>query len=333
MSPGNWLVQTDFVLLALPVIVLLVLSWARGEAAQKAVALPGFAWLPPASGHGMCSTRVGNTLRAVALIALVPLVAGPPDGADEDNRDTAAALVVVLDNSSSMTAGDFRPLNRLEAAKRSLRAFMSKLGETELGLVALAAAPQVVAPVTRDRRFVLAALEKVGPAAYEDDGTAIGTGVASAVNRLRREEGAARRILLITDGVSNRGTASSADVAEAAQAMGIRVDAIGIGTDTISRFHVPTANGAQQEVEARIEIDDRALDALSTRTGGTYHRVRNIEELEQVLAGIEASYAGPQASSGREVQRKWMAVLALFSLGMLGTELLLRHFVFREIPQ
>jgi len=333
MLPDEWLTQSGFLLLALPVIALLIFAWIRGEGRRAAIPMPGFEWLPRASGRGGLQARTGITLRAVALLALVPLVVGPAEKSGDEKRVAAGALVVVLDNSSSMTAGDFRPFNRLDAARRSLRSFLTRLPETEIGLVALAGSPQVVAPVTRDRRFVLGALERIGPAASEDDGTAIGAGVASAVNRLRNGGNEPRRILLITDGVSNRGTVSATDAAEVARMMDIRVDAIGIGTDTISRFSVPAADGVQREVEARIEIDDRALDGLATRTGGSYSRVRSLADLEKALAGLEATYLPARPSAGRDLKRNWMEILALVALSLVGVEMLFRHFIIREIPQ
>ncbi len=333
MGPVDWLRQPDLLLLAFPVIALLVFACTRGSGRQAAVPVPGFEWLPGTSGHGRLRECAGVTLRSLALLALIPLVAGPAGNAREEKRPATEALVILLDNSSSMTASDFQPFSRLDAAKKTLRAFLTRLPVTGIGLVALAGSPQTVAPVTRDRRFVLAALDRIRPAAYEQDGTAIGAGVASALNRFRSEGNGPRRLLLITDGVSNRGNVSSADAADVARMMDVRVDAIGIGTDTISRFSVPTDDEAQQEVEAKIEIDDRALEGLAAKTGGTYSRVRNLGDLEKALAVLETTYDLSKRSTGVAYGLNWTTSLTLLALGLLGVEILFRHFVTREIPQ
>ena len=315
----------------MPVFALLVVAWVRGNAGQAAVPVPGLEWLMPGAAHTRIQERTCIILRTLALLALIPIVVVPLPESGGAKDQAAASLVVVLDNSSSMTAADFQPFNRLDAAKRSLRSFLGRLPKAGVGLVALAGSPQTVAPVTEDRRFVLAALGRIGSIAYEDDGTAIGSGVATAVNRLRSASNGPRRVLLITDGVSNRGNVSPADAAEVARMMGTRVDAIGIGTDTISRFSVPTAEGVQQDVEARIEIDDRALDGLATRTGGRYWRVRNVEDLDRALAALEVTYEQP--GHNRDCRPDWRALLALAASVLVGMEVLFRHFVVREIPQ
>ena len=325
--------QPILFLLALPVIALLALSWVRGHAAQTAVPIPDLEWLMPGAVRSRLEERVCITLRALALLALIPLVGWPGEPSREEKLEPTPALVVVLDNSSSMTAADFQPVNRLDAAKRVLRSFLTRLPETGIGLLALAGSPRTLAPITVDRKFILAALDRIEPTSYDEDGTAVGSGVAIAVNRLRSGSDGPRRLLLITDGVSNRGNVSPADAAEVARMMDVRVDAIGIGTDAISRFSVPTAEGLQQDVEARIEIDDRALEGLAAGTGGSYSRVRNISDLENALAGLEATYRTSGRSGHRNGKLDWPALLALIASGLVAAEIGFRHFVVREIPQ
>lgn len=333
MQPGDWLDQPGTFLLALPVIALLVLGWVRGRASQAAVPMPDLAWLMPDACSVRLQDRVCIALRALALLALIPLVAAPTQKLGREKPEATPALVVVLDNSSSMTAADFQPLNRLDSAKRSLRSFLIRLPETGIGLLTLAGSPRTLVPITTDRKFVLSALDRIRPTSYDEDGTAIGNGVAVAVNRLRSGSDGPRRLLLITDGVSNRGNVSPADAAEVARMMDVRVDAIGIGTDAISRFSVPTEEGMQQDVEARIEIDDRALEGLAARTGGSYSRVRNISDLENSLARIEATYRASGRPRNIDGRLDWAILLALLASGLVGAEIGFRHFVVREIPQ
>ncbi len=333
MTPGDWLKQPALFLLALPVIALLVLAWGRSKNVQASVPIPDLAWMMPGAHRGKARAGVCIAIRALALLALIPLVADPGRRPLTAKRAATPALVVVLDNSSSMTAADFQAVNRLGAAKRSLRVFLNRLPEAEIGLVTLAGSPRTLVPVTEDRRFVLAALGRIEPTPYEEDGTAIGSGVATAVNRLRSTSNGPRRLLLITDGVSNRGNVSPADAAEVARVMDVRIDAIGIGTDSISRFSVPTSEGMQQSVEARIDIDDRALEGLATRTGGTYSRVRSLQDLENALARLEATYRTSGRSADKSGTLDWTFLLALISSALLAAETGFRHFVVREIPQ
>ena len=247
-------------------------------------------------------------------------------------RDRLPALAVVLDVSSSMTADDFAPQNRLEEAKKHLKEFISSAGEVELGLILFAASPQLAVPVTFDHDAVRDALQKARTAGFNNDGTALGSAIASAVNRLRDGPWSKRRILLITDGVNNSGPVSPLDAARIASAFGITIDAIGIGTDSVSRFWIPTQDESFAELEARIEIDDKMLADLTRETAGTYHRVRNSSELREALRSLERLPAPPASVQSAAARFRWSRILSIAAILLLAVEFLLSRFTFSELP-
>lgn len=313
--------------LAPPALLILQLSIRRRDGA---VDLSGFEWI---SGAGKMRPSVAPAIfRAAALVCLAPVVAGLQPAEVRKPVPPPEALVIVLDVSSSMTAADFTPVDRLQAARLRLKEFVLRHPELELGLIQLAASPRLLVPVTSEHEAVLRALDGIEPAGYGEDGTAIGSGVASAVNRLRGGPWGKRRVLLVTDGVNNRGPVAPLDAARAARALGVSVDAVGIGTNRISRFWAPSENGPAAEVRARIEIDDKALQELAEETGGSYRRVRSSGELADALAalGPGSENTVPAVEAAPDFRRIQLPALA--ALVLLCVELLLSQIVLSELP-
>ncbi len=272
-------------------------------------------------------------IRVVALICLVPIAAGLQSGRMVPLEvQKPEALVIVLDVSSSMTAEDFKPENRLAAAKELLKEFVASHEKLEVGLVLLAASPRLAVPVTPDHPYLIEALDKVSSAAYGEDGTAIGSGIASAINRLREQSARRNRILLVTDGVNNRGALSPADAARIAADMGVVINAIGIGTDAVSRFWVPSPQGVPAERNARIEIDDGALEQLAEITGGSYKRVTGYDEMRQALLSLAEEISPLVEGYGREVDYTWVQWLSAACILFICLEFVLTRFVFFELP-
>jgi Ca-activated chloride channel family protein len=321
-----------FLCLTLPVFAGLALRWLRPAHRRFAVPFSGYSWLPVSCHKGGATPRASLLLKTIALLCLVLIAAGI-GSADRPRRALPRpALVLVLDVSSSMTADDFSPTNRLEEAKKRLREFLAAHQDAEAGLVQFAASPRLLAPVTGDLATLALALQRVQPAGAEEDGTAIGSGIASAVSRLRNGPWGERRILLVTDGVSNRGSLAPLDAARLASIFGIRIDAIGIGTDAVSRLWVPNPGGGQTEVEARIDIDDQTLESVTAETGGSYQRVRNSVELSRALDSLKIGRIAPTIVDPSEKGREWVRLLALAALCSLGTGLVLSDLAFSVLP-
>lgn len=295
------------------------------------LSLSSYDWIPAAGVSRSYPCWLAILLRFAALLCLISLAAGIRFGEVIPIAvEQPEALIIVLDVSSSMTAEDFSPVNRLEAAKMLLSEFAVAQGNADLGLILLAASPRLIVPATAERGSLAQALGKAIPASYEEDGTAIGSGIASAVNRLRSGPWNRRRIILVTDGVNNRGALAPTDAARIAAGMGIRIDTVGIGTDTVSRYWVPSVLGAPIEVKARIQIDDKALEDVSRITGGSYRRVTNSDEMRHALESLATERKQIPVAAQPDYSRvRFLVVVAIF---LIGIEFTLTRFIFPELP-
>jgi Ca-activated chloride channel family protein len=317
--------MTAAVAIALAALILLDLVWKDRRAAW---AFPACEWLPDSERRSGRGPRLQQLARVGAAVALAAIAASPgPVAAESAPADSAE--MIVLDCSSSMTADDFQPRNRLEAAAAALVDHVRGRPSGQFGVIAFAASPRLAAPVTPDRESIVAALRSARTASFHDDGTAIGAAISSAINRLRSGPWKERRILLVTDGVDNRGPVSPLDAADLARALGIAVDVIGLGTAGLSRFLVPLPGGGVTELRARIEIDSRGLEAVAARAGGTFRGARNAQELRAALAALAAP---PRTIPVPARSRRWLQLLALAALGLLVLELLVGRFLLPELP-
>lgn len=230
--------------------------------------------------------RVPVGLRSFCLAAWIVAVAGPQVGASRSEvRSEGISIVLAVDLSSSMLAEDFTPANRLDVAKQTAIDFVRARPSDRIGLVAFAGQALTQVPVTNDHAVLEAALRDLHVGALED-GTAIGTGIATAANRLRRAPGKSRVIILLTDGVNNRGTVDPRTAARAARAFGIRIYTIGVGTQ--GEAPVPTGQGAQglRYQMLPVEIDEALLTEVATMTGGRYFRATDSESLRHIFGEI-----------------------------------------------
>src|SRR5438093_1671331 len=186
----------------------------------------------PAAGAGerLWIARLPVTLRSLCVGAWIVAAAGPRVGsARAETRSEGISIVLAIDLSSSMLSEDFSPANRIDVAKQTAIEFVRERRSDRIGLVAFAAQALTQVPITTDYAVLEQALRDLRIGMIED-GTAIGTGIATAANRLRRAPGKSRVIVLLTDGVNNRGTVDPRTAAQAAAAFGIRIYVIGVGT-------------------------------------------------------------------------------------------------------
>ncbi len=324
--------SSPWLLCAAVVPLILFMAQALRRTGPPSIRCSAAEWLPGKHEQGVAAAVLVPQLRYIAMLALVPLLAGITAPGPMEPVSLPSAIVIVMDTSSSMTAEDFGPSGRLEAAKDKLREFVQANPDAEMGLITFSGTPRLVAPITPDHDAVLRAISRIRPAAYGEDGTAMGSGLGSALNRFRGGPWVSRRIVLITDGVNNRGAIAPGDAAEMGRLLGVVIDSVGMGTDEATRLRVPGAEGEQLELQARIDIDDAALAAVSRRTGGAYRRVRSAEELRRALAAVTARTREPGASIPRESGSFWIRLLAGAALGLLLLEFLLHRFVLAELP-
>jgi Ca-activated chloride channel family protein len=233
--------------------------------------------------------RVRHVIHAMKLAALALIVlamARPQRGAAEEEILTEGVdIMVALDASGSMAAEDFEPRNRLFVAKAVIRQFIEGSRNDRIGLVVFAGKAFTRCPLTLDYGVLLNVLEDVQLGAIED-GTAIGNGLATCLNRLRESKAKSRVVILATDGVNNRGEIPPLDAARMAKAVGVKIYTIGIGTHGTARFPVKDDSGATVYVSLPVEIDEGSLTRIAESTGGIYYRATDRPSLEKIFQEI-----------------------------------------------
>lgn len=226
-------------------------------------------------------------LRLLALALLLIAFARPQAGVTaEDVATDGIDVVLALDLSSSMLAEDLAP-NRIGAARAVAADFVRGRRNDRIGLVVFAGEAFTQAPLTLDHGVVTTLIEELQVGVVED-GTAIGMGVATAVKRLSDSAAESKVIVLLTDGRNNRGSIDPATAARMAQALDVRIYAVGAGTRGAAPVPVDDPLFGRRTVSMQVDIDDEALEEMASLTGGRYFRATDRESLERVYAEIDA---------------------------------------------
>jgi Ca-activated chloride channel family protein len=224
-------------------------------------------------------------LRMFAFIFLVTALARPQSSSRGENISTEGIdIVLVNDISGSMLAEDFRP-NRIEAAKKVALDFIDGRETDRIGLVVFAGESFTQCPLTIDHAVLKNLLKDLRSGVIED-GTAIGMGLATAVSRLKDSKAKSRVIILLTDGVNNRGSIDPMTAAGIAQSFGVRVYTIGVGTIGMAPYPFQTQFGIQYQ-NVRVEIDEALLQKIADQTGGRYFRATDNRSLKTIYAEID----------------------------------------------
>ena len=224
-----------------------------------------------------------NLLLASAIVAL----ARPRSGARAENVTSQGInIVLVIDLSSSMLAQDFQPQNRLEVAKDVVKRFVTARSSDRIGVVAFAAEALTQVPLTTDYPVVTAAVDNLAAGQLED-GTAIGTAIATAANRLRNAPGRSRVMILLTDGENNRGSIEPRTAGKAAAAFGIKIYAIGVGTEGMAPVPVGRGLFGLRYENRPVRIDEALLTDIARESGGRYFRARDAAALQRIYEQID----------------------------------------------
>lgn len=283
-------------------------------------------------GQASLLARVPPLLRLLAWSAWVLAASGPRLGGSRvEVKKEGIAIVLALDISSSMLAEDFAPSNRMEVAKQQAVSFIKARSADRIGVVAFAGEALTQVPITVDYPVLEQSVQalKIG---MLEDGTAIGTGLATAVNRLREAPGKTKVILLLTDGENNRGTVDPRTAAAAAAALGIRVYTIGVGTE--GEAPIPTGRGLsgfRYEV-LPVRIDEPLLRDIAASTGGRYFRAQDSEALTQIFRQIDGLEKTPIQVTRYVRYDEIAKPLVLAGLLALGLELLLGATLVVRVP-
>ena len=301
----------------------------QGGAAIRISTVAGVLHAPKTVRHYL--RHLPFALRAAAFALLVVALARPQDIEQNVRTNTEGIdIVLAIDVSASMLARDFRP-DRITAAKEVAGSFVADRYGDRIGLVVFAAEAFTQSPLTTDQSTLQTLLARIRSGLIDDSGTAIGNGLATAINRLRESEAKSKVIILLTDGVNNRGQIAPMTAAEIARAQGIRVYTIGVGTQGKAPYPFQTAFGVQY-MDVDVEIDEPTLKQIAATTGGQYFRATDNASLKEIYSEIdkmEKTKISVQEYSKKQEEYKNWAIL-LFSL--LLVEILLRNTLLRNIP-
>jgi Ca-activated chloride channel homolog len=312
--PGVLELQTP---LALVLLLALPAWWLwRRQRRPAAIVFSRASVLAQGPRTGQGAARAIFILRNVAIAALVLAAARPRTPASAQTVTSEGIdMVIAFDISSSMLAEDFRPANRLAVAKSMTRDFIRSRQSDRIALVAFAGEALTQVPLTTEYQVLLQAVENLQPGQLED-GTAIGGGIATAANRLRDAPGRSRVIVLITDGVNNRGV-DPRSAARAASVFGVRIHAIGVGTEGVAPVPVgrgPT--GLRYELQP-VQIDERLLVEITGMTGGRYFRARDpgaLSRIYELIDALERTRVETRTYVRFTEQFRWPLALGLFAL-------------------
>lgn len=312
----------------IPIIVWYVLRQKKMSASLQISSLNGFKNAPKTWKHYLRHILFAIQVAVFALLIIV--IARPQTDENWEKQTTEGIdIVMCMDVSTSMLARDLSP-DRLEASKNVASQFIAGRPYDRIGLVVFAAESFTQCPLTTDHAVVTNLMRNISTGVLED-GTAVGDGLATSVNRLRESDAISRVVILLSDGENNRGEIPPLTAAEIAKTFGIRVYTIGVGKMGTAPYPVQTPFGTRiQQVEVR--IDEETMQSIADITGGKYYRATDNEALENIYKKIdelERSKIDVKEFSKKQEEFKPFAMTALI---LLIVGIFLKISVFRNIP-
>lgn len=269
-------------------------------------------------------------LRIFALVMIILAVARPRSSEQMDKVDTEGIdIILTMDVSTSMLAKDFTP-DRISAAKDIAIEFISQRPYDRMGIVVFAGESYTQCPLTTDRATLINLMKEISTDLIED-GTAIGNGLATAVARMKDSDAKSRVIILLTDGVNNRGEITPQMAAEIAKTYGIRVYTIGVGANGMAPYPVMTPWGVDIQ-KVQVEIDEDLLSEIAESTGGRYFRATDNTKLMEIYNEINKMEKARITVDSFPVYKELFMRYAIAALAALLLELLLKMFVIRRLP-
>jgi Ca-activated chloride channel family protein len=328
-------------------LLLPVLGWLKGKQGQP----PAFVYSSVQLVRGILNvtrTRSGAFLAALRwfILALLITALAQPRLTRSETKISASGvdIAAVLDMSFSMADEDFelhgQPADRVTMAKEVLKKFIEKRPNDRIGLVVFATDAYTAAPLTLDHDFVLQNLERLHLGTIDGGSTAIGSGLSTAINRLRELKSKSKIVILMTDGRNNAGKVTPRTVAEAAKALGVKIYTIGVGKrgesrrprmDRQGRYLVDFFGRKIYDPDPE-DLDEDVLQEIANMTGGKYYRADNSQKFQAIYAEIdklEKTEAEVKKFAHHEELFAWVISPGL---GLLLLEVLLRHTVWRRLP-
>ena len=271
-------------------------------------------------------------LRCAALSLIVVAIARPQSAEHYTNTTTEGIdIVLAVDVSTSMLAKDFIP-DRLSVAKEVASEFISDRTGDRIGIVVFAGESFTQSPLTTDQSSLQTMLGRITSGVIED-GTAIGNGLATSINRLRESDSKSKVVILLTDGVNNRGEISPLTAAKIAKDMGIKVYTIGIGKRGTATYPVFDERGREVDVvNMKVEIDEKMLRNIASQTGGEYFRATDKKTLEAIYEQINTLEKSRVEVENRTTLHEEYLVFVLWALAALLLEFIINRVVLKRIP-
>jgi Ca-activated chloride channel family protein len=270
-----------------------------------------------------------------AALMIVALARPQTTHATTSVKASGVDIMLALDVSGSMGALDLtldeQPADRLQVTKSVVKKFIDQRPNDRIGLIAFAGAPYLISPLTLDHDWVHRNLDRVQLGTLED-GTAIGSGLSAAVNRLRSSDAHTKLVVLLTDGVNNAGKVQPTLAAEAASALGIKVYTIGVGKHGQAPLPVTGEDGRRRIVMTETDVDETTLQQIAKQTGGEFFRATDTKSLEAIYAHIDEQEKTSREVSRYERRDEKLAWALVPGLLLLAAELFAGSTVLRRVP-
>jgi Ca-activated chloride channel homolog len=319
-----------FLWLGLLLPVMIFLYWKNNNLNLASIKVPSIKNFSGLASFRATIRHLPFVLRLLALSALIIAMSRPQTKNDEQQAEGEGVdIVLCIDVSGSMTAQDFTP-NRMEAAKKVASDFIDRRLTDRIAIVIFSGESFTQCPLTTDRAVLKFAVESIRNGLLED-GTAIGDGLSTSVDRLRSSKTKSKVIILLTDGENNGGLIGPDNAKEIAKAFAIKVYTIGVGTDGYAPFPLTTAMGVIMQ-QQKVTIDEKLLTAIASETGGKYFRAKDNTGLENIYKEINELEKSKVeiATLTRYTEKFFPFVMA--ALVLLLLEVILRFTFFKKFP-
>lgn len=328
--------RTPLILILVPLVIGLYL-WQRRRQQDPSFRFSSVA-MAGASGQTWKAqfAFLPYMFRLIALVLFVVALAGPQSILEESKITTEGIdIMLAVDCSGSMAAEDFtingKRINRLEVIKNAVAEFIAGRRSDKIGFVAFSAKAYTVCPLTTDYNWLNTNLSRVRLGMIQD-GTAIGSAIATSVGRLKNSDAKSKVLIVLTDGINNAGSVDPVSAARVAQAQGIKIYTIGAGTKGFAPYPVQDFLGRVMYQQVKIDIDEDTLKKVAGITNGQYFRATDTDSLRKIYKEIDGLEKTKIEETGyREYKELFVYVLAA-ALVCLLLEIILVNTVFLKIP-
>ena len=287
-------------------------------------------WMASGRSFMAMLRHVPFILRIFALSMIIVAIARPRSSEEMERVDTEGIdIILAMDVSTSMLARDLTP-DRISASKDIAIEFIAQRPTDRMGIVVFAGESFTQCPLTTDRATLINLMKDVQTDLIED-GTAIGNGLATAVARMKDSDAKSRVVILLTDGVNNRGEISPQMAAEIAKTYGVRVYTIGVGKEGMAPYPVMTPWGVEVQ-NVKVEIDEALLAKIAESTGGRYFRATDNTKLAEIYSEINKMEKARTTVDSFPIYKELFGKYALLALLAILLELVFNWFIIRRLP-